>query len=307
MIYQQFMDDIENGIVKLPKASMFESIWAKVLRFQDEKKIYLENGFTRENLLDLFTFMEVRRSNTFANYKSVVMKYVKYLVDNGHISADHIKTLSDISFDNIPVNGDKIQYFKNLAELQKSISATLEVYSKGGSKDVTILDTQTTILYLAWFGFTEQEIIEVKKSDVCDNGVMKNGHLIVMPESVIKAIKRYRDSEGYKRMGRAMYTCSYKMSSYLVRSCDVEQLNVELLHAALYRMNAICKKKHSLTFSVVHTSGQFFRVLMDELNGTISLKTMTPEQCGAYLGEEMDKIKFTDFSMNYDLYKRHFQ
>ena len=63
--------------------------------------------------------------------------------------------------------------------------------------DETLFDLPAVILYLAWFGLTEEQIINFPKEDVLDDGVMINGEKTEMPFEILQVFKRLRDAEGY--------------------------------------------------------------------------------------------------------------
>ena len=145
-------------------------------------------------------------------------------------------------------------------------------------------DIPVCIYYCIWFGFTLEQIIEIKASDLVDDGIIVDGKIVYMPRSVVKKLKEYRASDGYYHVGRGLIYRPYVPSEYLMRTYLNDRLNVVNARAMLVRFNKICGNKYSLNFETVYDSGMFYRAYEAEENGLVDFKTVANRR--SYFGNK---------------------
>ena len=229
----------------------------------------IEQGFTRDEYIAYFS-RTCGRSSTFVTRKSIIKAYVTYLVNLGELPKEHEQILTKLKFEDLEFagsvksaesSGARIAYFKNLSSMQNSINKTLE---ETECFDKSKYDTATAILYLAWFGVTRKEIVDIKKNDLRAGGVFVGDRFIKLPNEIFSFLSLYAGSDGYYQQAKGVILRKYVESEYLIRTDRCAHLDEGKILANLSRMNAVTKKKYSLTYDTAYDSGLFFRAYMRE-------------------------------------------
>lgn len=269
MIRDQFFSDPNGGYAKLGDKIGFDRAWDNVLRFERETGLSLDSELTREQYLSLLGSIKTRKSVVYRNYKSVIIMYVRYLVENGFLPEHQEELLSSITYEEIVSsidNGEWVRFHRGLNTLRDAIHKTAKAPMVC---DETIYDPQAVILYLAWYGLSEEEILDYLKSDVKDDGIVIRGKKTEIPLDILQVFTRFRDSSGYFQISRGSVEAfhKYAFSPYLLRTERADRFNVKMLRAAVSRFNTISEKKYSLSYTVVYQSGVFNRAYQMECDG----------------------------------------
>ena len=269
MIRNKFFEDPDGGYAKVGVKKNFDIAWKKVLAYEEQTGQSLDNGFTKEQYVSMFNSMRVRHTSIFFNYKSHVMSYVRYLIANGVLPAEQESILASVTVDDLKINETSgVQYYKNLGMLHQAIQDSIKVSE---CYDETLFDLPAVILYLAWFGLTEEQIINFPKEDVLDDGVMINGEKTEMPFEILQIFKRLRDAEGYYQQARGVIFRAY-----------------------------------SLRYNVIHQSGIFYRAHLLECEST-QFNLEDPVFASKVFCEDLSsKVKHTARIRDYKLYKQLF-
>lgn len=124
--------------------------------------------------------------------------------------------LASVTVDDLKINeAGGVQYYKNLGMLHQAIQDSIKVSE---CYDKTLYDLPAAILYLAWYGLTEEQIINFPKENVLDDGVIINGVKTEMPFEILQVFTRLRDSEGYYQQARGVIFRAYVYSDNLIRT-----------------------------------------------------------------------------------------
>lgn len=262
MTREQIVKDILDQ--KTNAANMFRQVWKHVLNYESVSGNSLDNGLTREQYIDLFSSFCRRRAG-FTARKSAVMLYVRTMVESGGLPEDQMSILSSVHFPDLHVTGTvdqakentaKLGYFKNYQVLKSAIAETV---TKSGARYREKYDIPTAILLLAWFGLTEEEIINVRKADLSDSGVMVGDRFISMPEDVMQFLNQVKNSLGYSQQAKGVIFRSYTPSEYLIRTDRADKMTVQSIRPILYRMNKESDCRYSLSYETAYRSGVYFR------------------------------------------------
>ena len=252
----------------------------------------------------MFNSMRVRHTSIFFNYKSHVMSYVRYLIANGVLPTEQERILASVTVDDLKINEiSGVQYYKNLGMLHQAIQDSIKVSE---CYDETLFDLPAVILYLAWFGLTEEQIINFPKEDVLDDGVMINGEKTEMPFEILQVFKRLRDAEGYYQQARGVIFRAYVYSENLIRTERNSKINVSKMQGLVNRLNTLMDGAYSLRYNVIHQSGIFYRAHLLECEST-QFNLEDPEFASKVLCEDLSsKVKRTARIRDYKLYKQLF-
>lgn len=252
----------------------------------------------------MFNSMRVRHTSIFFNYKSHVMSYVRYLIANGVLPAEQESILASVTVDDLKINETSgVQYYKNLGMLHQAIQDSIKVSE---CYDETLFDLPAVILYLAWFGLTEEQIINFPKEDVLDDGVMINGEKTEMPFEILQIFKRLRDAEGYYQQARGVIFRAYVYSDNLIRTERNSKINVSKMQGLVNRLNTLMDGTYSLRYNVIHQSGIFYRAHLLECEST-QFNLEDPEFASKVFCEDLSsKVKHTARIRDYKLYKQLF-
>lgn len=304
MIRNKFFEDPDGGYAKVGVKKNFDIAWKKVLAYEEQTGQSLDNGLTKEQYVSMFNSMRVRHTSTFFNYKSHVMSYVRYLIANGVLPAEQESILASVTVDDLKINETSgVQYYKNLGMLHQAIQDSINVSE---CYDETLFDLPAVILYLAWFGLTEEQIINFPKEDVLDDGVMINGEKTEMPFEILQVFKRLRDAEGYYQQARGVIFRAYVYSDNLIRTERNSKINVSKMQGLVNRLNTLMDGAYSLRYNVIHQSGIFYRAHLLECEST-QFNLEDPEFASKVLCEDLSsKVKRTARIRDYKLYKQLF-
>ncbi len=266
MIRDQFFQDTNGGYAKYANKMIFDQTWSRVKTFEESTGLCLDDGLTKEQYIELFTSMKPRKNSVFKNYKYALLYYVRYLIDNGVLPPEHEAIISSIKIKDTAVieEGSVVQYYKDIDMLRNAIWDSIR---SAMVDDETVYYMPAVILYLAWYGLTEEEILNYEKSDVLDDGIMIHGNKLVIPPDILGIFTRFRDADGYYQLAKNEIFHKYAYSNYLIRTERTDHLNHVQFRCALYRFNHICDNVYSLTYSVVFQSGIFNRVYRMECDG----------------------------------------
>lgn len=304
MIRNKFFEDPDDGYAKVGAKINFDIVWKKVLAYEEKTGQSLDNGFTKEQYVSMFNSMRVRHTSIFFNYKSHVMSYVRYLIANGVLPAEQEAILASVNVGDLKINETSgVQYYKNLRMLHQAIQESIKVSE---CYDETLFDLPAVILYLAWFGLTEEQIINFPKEDVLDDGVMINGEKIEMPIEILRVFKRLRDTRGYYQKARGIIFHAYACSDNLIRTERNSKINVSKMQGLVNRLNALTDGTYSLRYNVIHQSGIFYRAHLLECEST-QFNLNDPGFASKVFCEDLSStVKRTARIRDYKLYKQLF-
>lgn len=304
MIRKKFFEDSETGCSSFANPKVFNQVWKKVEAYEQETGRTLDSGFTKEEFVAMFNSMRIRHAGTFPNHKAAVMHYIRYLIANGCLPANQEQILASVTTDDLSIKNSKhIHYFKNLAMLQEAINDSVR---SSESYDDTLYDLPSAILYLAWYGFTENEIINFRKDAVLEDGIIKGNDKIEMPYEICRLFERLRDADGYYQQARGVIFHKYMYSEYLIRTERNPQIDLDNMRGMLYRLNAIAGRVYSLRYDVAHLSGIFYRAYRLECESS-NFNLDDPEFASKIFCEDLNtKAKLTARVRDYKLYKQLF-
>lgn len=270
----QFFSDQDGGYASFPQPKQFTKTWNKVLAFEKSLGKTLDDGYTREEYVALFNSMLARCSSTFFNEKKVVVYYIRYLIAHGALPQEQGDILASVMIEDLSITADgtRIRYFKDLDHLRRAIEDTIFTASR---IDDSAFDVPSAILYLAWYGLTEEQVLTLPKTAVLEDGIMLNGEKIEMPYFVTEMLTHLRDADGFETQGRGRIFRKYMYSENLIRTEDSAQLTVFQMRASLSRMDKFTEHAYSLKFDTARQSGIFYRAyMMEQEDPTLDLSNV---------------------------------
>jgi len=304
MIRTKFFEDPDGGYAKVNNPKIFDRVWKKILAFEEKTGLSLDNGFTREEYVSMFNSMKIRRTILLVDYKGCAMAYVRYLIANKVLPPEQEGILASVTTDDLVISkdGSGVQYYKDLGMLRSAIQDSVR---SSECYDETMFDPAVASLYLAWYGLSQEEIIEYPKTNVLDDGIIIHGEKLQVPFDILQVFRRLRDADGYYQQARGVIFRKYVYSKYLIRSDRNAQLTVLLLRPLLSRLNAVCGKVYSLCHNVVYDSGIFNRAYRLECEG-FQLDLENPEVASEVFCEDLFNNRRLHLARirDYNLYKQ---
>jgi len=250
-----------------------EKFWENVSTIEEQIGKFLEERYTRDEFIKVFTMLNVRLIGTFYVQKNIIVKYLYWLHDNQIVNNDlNIEELSDIAFEDIEFSDlVKGTYFKDFESLQKEIDKTVD---RAGKPDNAVHDAAITLIYLAWYGVTAEDACKIRKSDINQiNGeiyIERTGKPVIVSREAIDLISDYRDATYYTSQARYLIKMPYKTSKLLLRTPKAPELTAINLRNTLSRFNIYCMGDIKFLYSSIRLSGIFNRAFAEELvNGTL--------------------------------------
>lgn len=280
----------------------------KVAEFEETAELSLENGFTREQYVGLFNSMKIRRTYNIFHFKSLLSKYVEYLISSGLLNPEQRNILDSIVINDLNVT----DYFKNLNTLYNAVSDTIEYAMKEKSCiDEAAFYPAAAAIFLLWYGLTKQEVADFLKKDVLDDGIIIRGEKIVPPIDVLNMLTLTRDSDGYFQRAKGDVHHKYPYSEYLIRSRYSHHVKDSSITNLITRANDVKDGEYSLEPNVIRQSGIFFRAYQMECE-SVSFDLNDPVFASKVFCEDFTgkgkkyKVAHTSRIQDFRLYKQLF-
>ena len=205
--------------------------------------------------------------NTFRNRKSRINHYIRWCMENGYCDEKAFSNIKNLRFEDI---SKKILYenthFKHFSDLERLINKALDQMD---TEQRFNMKMNIAVVYLLWSGFTSQEIIDMKRSDVNWEARTISGIKVDIPE-VINLVGEVSKMDTYYKIKKNNTTelCSFDVSDSLIRTPRTEKISDGRLKHLVYMLNLFLEKldildidygKRLLTADI-YNSGLFSRI-----------------------------------------------
>lgn len=270
-------------------------------KFEVERGAKLEDGADRQWFLDFYHNAGPRGFQAYAKLRVHMTAYLRFLIEQGLPMDGALSDLESIRFEDISAEATEV-YLKNIATLRSCIDIAIQ--SKG-AVDITVYDQPAAILYLSWYGFSKEQMMELEKTDVMETGVMMDGKLIEMEPFVMRVIHRYCESEGYYKESKGLTFRKYQDSAYLFRSPVNAQLSEKQLRLSVLRLAKDTGFK-VLSIKTVYDSGIFFRMFVEESFNNVDFRKISNEELEKRLGIRITRNSRSTKLKEYHRYKEMF-
>jgi hypothetical protein len=246
--------------------------WDKMDRVEARVGKRLEEGYTRDDYLTLFSELNVAQIGAYYVAKCIIVKYLEWLLEN-KLAGDEInlKELQGIVYEDISY-GSLIRgtLFKNFDHLQQKVEEAIATSNK---PDDSIHDSAVALIYLAWYGATMDEAVSILKADVKpDEGcvyIAQTGRRIEMPKRVLDFLADYRDADHFVLQARRLIKLPYQESLMLMRTPKSPEITTQNAKNILSRFSKYGGETR-FYYSRIRKSGIFNRVYAGELvNGSL--------------------------------------
>lgn len=284
----------------------YVAFWKRIEKAEEALKKRLEDGYSKQDYINLFAQLNVATNTVLIVMKSKILRYIKYLNAEGVVSEDCIKALEDTAIKDLDItNFYDNRFFKDFESLQDAIDRTLIAAER---IDDAIFGTAITAIYLAWCGFTIEEAIQIKKSEVLDDRIISAGRTIKPLDRIMAYIKEYRDATEYRSSGRATITLKYAPGEWLLRNTrcarydNGNHLRIMINHFS----NSSKDSKNLFTYDKTYWSGIYSRAyIYERIYGTIPAGDVSKIE--EVFGEKYSRSVLANRRLNdYHLFREHF-
>jgi hypothetical protein len=236
---------------------VFQRTWRRIETIESELGKTLEDGFTREDYIALFSKFSSGVVMSFVVNKASVVKFINWLVEHDQLGVDTLETLNQIRYEDISFD-DRYsrEYFKSFDALREAVEDTILMAE---CADDTRFDTVVAAMYLSWFGIKPEDACNIEKDGLTAAGVMVNGKTVFIPDSVLDFLKEYSEAEGFQQQARGLITHKYVPSKYLLRTSKADHLDVKTLRTMITRFSQICDGGIKFQLDKIYWSGIYSR------------------------------------------------
>ncbi len=290
----------------LPAYSVLKQYFKKTEKFENEYRADIGEmqSFELENTLKN-TFSSVPKKNYLIHFKHRLKKYADWY--SAEFGTESIRNNIDVIFDRISeigaeefFNVPKKIYFLNAKNL------ILEM-NRLSSDDSSLLFKSAEIL--AWYGFSDSEMIKLKKENIKDGFILYDGKQIKLDRFSAEILEKFRDAEKYSvqvNCGRGVVY--YADSPYLFRKRGRVPANSG---PAIYKQNLRCcitefSGKSDYDLGLRHTliNGVMSRAYIKEWEGDV------PDIDGNEYYEQLFDVKmkkgsFENLILEYKAFKKY--
>lgn len=261
---------IESRSLSDQSESNFINFWRRVSLFEASYKKHIEDGYSKDDFLRLLNALNSASITCFRPHKSIIRKYIEFLIGKGVLTEESVDILSSITYDDIDSSRlFELKFFKDFSSLQNTIDTTLTDADK---VDDRIFATQITAIYMAWCGLTIKEALALKKADVEDDCIHVGDRIIYPNPTIMKYVKEYRDAMEYHSAAKGIITLKYVPSEWLFRTARSEHIDSpKTMRIFIYNFGKGDSEVNMFNYDKVYWSGVYHRAYMYELeNGLIA-------------------------------------
>ena len=291
-------------------ANVYTNFYNRVSSYFPEEKE--PKDFDRADFIRILENMNAKAVGNFTVAKSNIRDFVAWMVQHEYMTEDQLNTFSDIQYYDLDSSDTfKLYYFKNFEELRSSLEQTIECHLGDFDNDGEF-DTLRCAVYLSWYRFTVEELIQIMKDDVSQVEPIvykgKDRIPIRVGEKCIDHIREYAEKESYRsrKFGRADgVEMRYKDSKFLFRSCKSGQLVENQITAMTRYTNPYADEVGKrFAFGKIYQSGMYYRIYLDEQeNG--ELKRDDYDRMAKLFGLTEEELNIK--AKKYDLSSRKYQ
>lgn len=270
MIRDEFFKD-KNGYLALTGSTRknFDAMWCAVQRFEKDFDLSVDNWLGKDEYQKLFSYFAPGATATFKKKIQLFKFYLQYLEKMGCIPERGAEFACKHAVDAFNATESvSITYHPTLKELYEDIETSILLC---GDYDEHARDREAVFLYLAWFGLTEQEILNFKKSDVLESKIVIHGTPIDVPPYVMSMFHNLKYSDGFSVLRRQETFNSYYPSPYMMRSSAGQQITLPVMRKLVSDFNIAGDKRYGLTYKKVYQSGVFHRAYVAESSSEFAL------------------------------------
>lgn len=245
------------------------SFWKRVSRFEAEYKKSIDDGYTKDDYIQLLAALNIRNISGFLSTKSLIRKYVEKLIEDGHLPLSSLNDIVHIGYDDLDAAKIfELKFFKDFESLQDAIEATLVVADK---VDERIFSTQIAAIYMAWCGLKLEDALRLKKEDVKENSIQVGDSEIFPNSTIMEFMKDYRDATEYQSAAKGIITLKYVPSEWLFRSTKSDHVDSpKTMRIFIRNFGKSAGGDNIFNYDKVYLSGLYHRAYLYEcVNGTI--------------------------------------
>jgi hypothetical protein len=276
--------------------------------------------FNLREIINLFEQLKWISSGSFSTNKNLIQNYFKWNHEKGKINYDNIKNIEYLKVSDL--SGDALyrqSYFKDFNELNNAVNATVDSVDVPDSHR---FDTELSIIYLSWIGFTLVEISNMLKSDVSivNNSIKcsySNKNIDNIPDYIMDFLREYRESTGYDV---AKGFAEYKRGNYLIRTRRINDIDTIALTDKVLRtcLSNFSKLTENIDISspfygktfihlAIYSSGIFNRLYEYETSNNMKITNKDSELFQKiYIEDKINYVKSVKIYNNYIKWRKYF-
>ena len=197
------------------------------------------------------------KAQYYRKRKLVLMLY-SWLLENGRIDRETYEKVATLRLEDV-VRAEELNryYFKSLDSALGFVSVVARV--NGLSPDDDLLNIKSLVILL-WHGVDLSDIINIKKKDVSETGVVIGGNIVAIDEKYSSILAEFATTDIHNGFPSGK-TQDYLPSSYLFRSSKTAQMSTNNINCMLRRFNEEAKRYgHVLSVVALKQNGAFCRV-----------------------------------------------
>ncbi|MCC8023498.1 MAG: hypothetical protein LIO46_06975 [Clostridiales bacterium] len=275
--------------------------------------------FSDGEFLPLFEEHAWHTQNVVNNKKGLIRSYMRWYRKRGLPSwerVDIVNTLDTIQHERLAgAQVYRAYWFCEFQELQQALDLALSEYS---GIDVREHDVSLALVYLAWFGISIEEALELRKQDLSDTQdiiCLPGGVQVPIGEAVMQFLRAYRDCGSYQSgiFGHDA-TVHYKESPYLIRSIKAAKVSKESAYRALSVFSNLLEEAGSsrrLKYHKIYLSGIYRRLIAYEsTHGTVTRKDVAVFETvfrADYSSSVTQRNKFYNKFNDFQKYKQYYK
>lgn len=289
----------------------YENFYRRMATLLPENKTPAE--YTHSDFLNILQNMNAASTGTFTVAKSSISDWVQWMIERGEMTKEQLDILAKIQYSDLDYSDTyRMYYFRNFDELWESLDLNIGLHLAGKSDDDEEFDTLRCAVYLSWYGFTLDDIVEILKTDISNTDCViyrKRGDVSVrIGEKAIACIRDYAEKESFRsrKFGKPDgVEVHYRNSAYLFRSCKSAKMNPNQITAMTRYTNPYSDEVGKrFAFNKIYLSGVYYRIYLDEKEYG-NLKSTDFERLARLF--EIPREELNIKAKKYDLSSRKFQ
>lgn len=279
--------------------------------------------FNYEEYLSMFNIRNWGIYTTFMSKKTMITSYLNYCVSNGLCDSNNLREIDRLNPTDIKQKSKfETEYYKDFDDFHNTIK---NVFSNIDPIEYENRICNIVILYLLWYGFEKEEIINLDNKDFnYKEGTItcKDSRRIVHidNEEVLTLFENCKNAESYCRWhGKVWAYLKYKnpdklIKSYRNDSIDIVDLRLRIWSSSQYIKNNLSVNNEyaskKFTDLGISNSGLYSRIKQLEDDGLIEVKHVFIPKINELLNIDLvtdfTNGNTTKFIKNYKKWKNYF-
>lgn len=245
--------------------------------FEESENCYFLS-ISSEKLKDLFVSYHCFSIQSFRDKKSLLLRYLSWLEQQGECVNETHRILTEISYEDVSSDNEFGRYyFGSFPQLSLFLQAHIDHIAEETKRDKDEFLTAEVLAALAWHGITAAEACALQKTDVYKKDqtllLRLSDRQVALNKEASDWVKKFISANGFERLkGGEWEAVSYRKGTALLRTTKSSSMTPKSIANMLTRLNVFIPDADKVfLYARIYASGKFFRAYQKEMENPFSV------------------------------------